>query len=310
MFYTLTFNPALDYILNLNDYHDGMVNRSINETILPGGKGINVSLVLSSFGIENIALGFKAGFTGEELERLLKERNIKTDLISLEKGNTRINVKLKTNKETEINAIGPVITSEDIKILFNKLDLLKENDYLILSGSVPKSLPTNIYCDIAEYISDKKINLIVDAEKDLLLNVLKFSPFLIKPNQHELEDMVGNRLNTKTEIAQAAVKLQKTGARNVFVSMAECGGIFAGESGEVFFSSAPTGVLVNSTGAGDSALAGFLAQYESEKDYKKAFLMGLAAGSASAFSMHLATHEDAFELYSRLSVNNIQQLEI
>lgn len=310
MFYTITFNPAIDYIMKVKNFNIGEINRSHEETLFPGGKGINISSVLSSFGIDNIAFGFKGGFTGEELERLLKERNVKTDFIKLKNGNTRINIKLKSHLETDINSNGPEINSEEIDMLFKKLTLLKENDYLILSGSIPGSLSKNIYYDIAEYISKKKVNLVVDAERELLTNILEFSPFIIKPNKKELEEIIGERLDTDMEIAQAALYLKEKGAKNVFVSLGERGGLFATQNNEVFLSPAPKGTLINSTGAGDSALAGFLAEYEKEKDLKKAFIMGIATGSACAFSLELGTYENALRIYSKMSKNTIIQMKI
>lgn len=310
MFYTVTFNPALDYIVKVPDFCEGRLNRVVSEYLFPGGKGINVSTVLSNFGADNIALGFKGGFTGEELERLLNEKNIKSDFIKLKNGNTRINIKLKGNVETEINSNGHEISSDEIEIFFKKLINLKENDYLILSGNVPKSVYNNIYCDIAEYISKKKINLVVDSEKELLTNVLKFSPFLIKPNKNELEEIIGYKLDNNEKIANAACQLQKMGAKNVFVTLGEYGGLFVTEKNEVLYSPSPKGTLVNSTGAGDSALAAFLAEYEKEKNFKRAFLMGVAAGSACAFSTGLATTEYTLKLFNEIPANEIIQMKI
>ena len=297
MYYTLTFNPALDYIVNVETFCEGNLSRTTEEMFLPGGKGINVSTVLSSFSIENTALGFVAGFTGIELERLLNAKNVKTDFIYLPEGNTRINVKIKSKTETEINANGPEIDKQALDKLFKKLDLLNDGDFLILSGSVPSTVPHTIYFDIAEYISSKKINLVIDAEKELLTSSLKHRPFLIKPNLYELEAFVEKKLSSKEEITDAAIHMQNMGARNVFVSMGGDGGIFVSEENEVFFSPAPSGIPVNSTGAGDSCVAGFLAQYDKEKNYRKAFLMGICCGSASAFSRYLTTREEAETLY-------------
>lgn len=306
MYYTLTLNPAIDYIINVETLSTGELNRTVNEKFLPGGKGINVSAVLSSFGVNNLALGFAAGFTGKELERMLYAQNIKSDFIYLTKGNTRINVKIKENNETEINADGPKIEKEDLKKLFKKLNILKNGDFLILSGSIPKSVSQSVYLDIAEYISCKKINLVIDAEKELLLPTLKYCPFLIKPNLYELEAIFEKKLLSKEEIVSAARKLQNQGAKNVFVSLGSGGGIFLSEEKEVFFSPAPCGKLINSTGAGDSAVAGFLAQYEKDKNYRNAFLMGICSGSASAFSENLATKEDAETLYRHHIVERLE----
>lgn len=308
MIYTLTFNPALDYIIEVSDYKEGMVNRTASEKLLPGGKGINVSIILSHLSTENTALGFVGGFTGNELETLLKKENVQTDFVQLKNGNTRINVKLKADYETEINATGPQISETELNMLYQKLNDLKDGDFLVLAGSIPSSLPDSVYCQIAQNLSEKKINLVIDAEKNLLKDVLKFNPFLIKPNHHELGDFFNERLESTEEIARAAKKLQNMGARNVFVSMAEKGGILACENNEIFFSVAPSGKVINSTGAGDSLLGGFLSEYISSKDYKKAFIKGLCAGSASAFSQNLATKDEIEKLYSFFSKNQIQKL--
>jgi len=308
MIYTLTFNPALDYIVKVSDYKEGMVNRTSSETLLPGGKGINVSMILSHLSTENIALGFVGGFTGTELETLLENEKVQTDFVRLTNGNTRINVKLKADCETEINAAGPKISKAELNMLYKKLNELKDDDFLVLAGSIPSSLPDSIYCQIAQNLSGKKINFVVDAEKNLLKDFLKFKPFLIKPNHHELGDFFNKKLESKEEIACAARKLQEMGARNVFVSMADKGGILACENNEVFFSVAPSGNVINSTGAGDSLLGGFLSEYISSKDYKKAFIMGLCAGSASAFSQNLATKDEIEKIHSFFSKNQIKNL--
>ena len=306
MYYTITLNPAIDYIINLEKLSAGELNRSVKEKLLPGGKGINVSVVLSSFGIENTAFGFTAGFTGRELEKMLFEQNIKSDFIYLTEGKTRINIKIKENNETEINTCGPNITEEDLKKLFEKLNIIKNGDFLILSGSIPKTVPQSIYLDIVEYISGKKINLVIDAEKEILLPTLKYNPFLIKPNLYELETIFEVKLSTKAEIVKAAQSLQNQGAKNVFISMGSDGGIFVSEEKDVFFSPAPYGKLINSTGAGDSAVAGFLAQYEKDKNFRNAFLMGICSGSASAFSENLATKEEAENLYRHHIVERLE----
>ena len=300
MYYTLTFNPAIDYIIRLKDFSKGNLNRTFDEKFLPGGKGINVSKVLSSFGVETVALGFVAGFTGIELEKMLEKINVKTDFIHIDSGYTRINVKIKSLLETEINASGPIIKEQDFQKLYNKLDKLQRDDFLILSGSVPKSIQSNAYCDIAEYISDKKVNIVVDAEKELLLNVLKYKPFLIKPNKNELEDILGEKFNTTRQILSGARKLQHMGAKNVFISMAGMGGVFLAENGQSLYCPAPQGEVINSTGAGDSALAAFLASYKTERNYESAFKTGICAGSAASFSEELATKYNTESLYKEL----------
>ncbi len=300
MIYTITFNPAIDYIVSVADYRGGAVNRSSSEKLLAGGKGINVSTVLMNLGHENTALGFLAGFTGDEINRILDEMGVKTDFIKLKDGYTRINVKLKCSEETEINGQGPSITNDALDELMKKLDALRDGDFLVLAGSIPSTLPDTIYCDIMARLSDKKLNIVVDATGDLLVNVLKYHPFLIKPNNHELGEIFGKVLKSDDEIIECAKALQKKGARNILVSMAGDGGIFVGENGEIIKSLPPQGKVVNSTGAGDSMVAGFIAGYLETGDYRTAFLMGLSAGSASAFSENLATGEEVRTIYGTI----------
>jgi 1-phosphofructokinase len=300
MIYTITFNPAIDYIVSVADYRGGAVNRSSSEKLLAGGKGINVSTVLMNLGHENTALGFLAGFTGDEINRILDEMGVKTDFIKLKDGYTRINVKLKCSEETEINGQGPSITNDALDELMKKLDALQDGDFLVLAGSIPSTLPDTIYCDIMARLSDKKLNIVVDATGDLLVNVLQYHPFLIKPNNHELGEIFGKVLKSDDEIIECAKALQKKGARNILVSMAGDGGIFVGENGEIIKSLPPQGKVVNSTGAGDSMVAGFIAGYLETGDYRTAFLMGLSAGSASAFSENLATGEEVRTIYGTI----------
>lgn len=296
MVYTITFNPALDYVVKTENLALGQVNRSNDEYLVAGGKGINVSIVLSELGIENTALGFLAGFTGIEIERILSEQEIRTDFIKLEKGNSRINVKIKAETETELNAKGPEINEKDIEKLFEKLEKVNENNFLVLSGSVPKGVDENIYCKIAEKV---KARLVVDAEKKLLHETLKFKPFLVKPNHIELGEMFDAVINTPDDAIKYAKKLIEMGAENVLVSMAEKGGVFVNKE-KSFYIEAPKGKVVNSTGAGDSAVAGFLAGYIETKDFEKAFKMGICAGSASTFSENLATKEEIIKLLTIL----------
>jgi 1-phosphofructokinase len=300
MIYTITFNPAIDYIVSVADYRGGAVNRSSSEKLLAGGKGINVSTVLMNLGHENTALGFLAGFTGDEIKRILDEMGVKTDFIELKDGYTRINVKLKCAEETEINGQGPAITNDALNELMNKLDALQDGDFLVLAGSIPSTLPDTVYCDIMARLSDKKLNIVVDATGELLVNVLKYHPFLIKPNNHELGEIFGKVLKSDEEIIKCAKALQEKGARNILVSMAGDGGIFIGENGEIIKSLPPQGKVVNSTGAGDSMVAGFIAGYLETGDYRTAFLMGLSAGSASAFSENLATGEEVRTIYNTI----------
>ena len=300
MIYTITFNPSLDYIVNCEDFRLGETNRTSKELIFPGGKGINVSIVLSNLGLDTTALGFLAGFTGEEIRRLIIEKGIRNEMIPIDNGFSRINVKLRSKQESELNGMGPVINEEAIRKLYKKLDKLSEEDILCLSGSIPSSMPATMYSDIMEYLKDRKIRIVVDATKDLLKNVLKYKPFLIKPNNHELGELFDVELSKRDEIEPYARKLQEMGARNVLVSMAGEGAVLLDENGKVYESAAPKGKLVNSVGAGDSMVAGFIYGYLKYQDYEKAFKYGLSAGSASAFKEELAELEDVEKLYRTL----------
>lgn len=294
MIYTVTFNPSLDYIVRLDAFHAGEINRVNYEQVLAGGKGINVSIVLKNLGLTSTALGFLAGFTGEEIKNQLRQFGVKNEFVQLEQGFSRINVKAKAEKETEINGQGPDISEAKRGELFDRLDRLQQGDTLVLAGSIPKTLPDNIYEKIMARLDNRGIRIVVDAEKNLLLNVLKYHPFLIKPNNHELGDMFGLTLTTDAEIITCARKLQEKGARNVLISMAGDGAILLTADGRSFRCAAPKGKLVNSVGAGDSMVAGFLAGYtESGGDFEHAFHMGVATGSASAFSKNLATRAEA-----------------
>ena len=300
MIYTITFNPALDYIMVVPSCRNGEVNRTESEKIMAGGKGINVSIVLNNMGVENTALGFISGFTGGAIENILADMNCKTDFIKLDNGFSRINVKIKSDTETEINGQGPDISDGAVKKLYEKLDSLNDGDTLVLAGSIPSSLSDSIYCEIMDYLKDKKLNIVVDATKDLLVNVLKFKPFLVKPNNHEIGEIFGVELKTRSEVVPYAKKMQEMGAKNVLVSMAGEGAVFVGENGEVYESEAPKGKLVNSTGAGDSMVAGFLAGYMEKQDFMYALKMGLSAGSASAFSENLATKEEILNVFKTI----------
>jgi len=264
--------------------------------MLPGGKGINVSIVLKNLGIESTALGFVAGFTGDEIEKQVKGLGCNSNFIHIEQGNSRINIKLKSKEETDINGIGPVIEAKHMDKLFEQLDQLKEEDILVLAGSIPNGVSSSIYYEIMEHLQEKKVRVVVDATKDLLVNVLAKHPFLIKPNNHELGEIFGIELKDNEEIIHYAKKLQEKGARNVLISMAGDGAIFISEDGDVIESKAPKGKVVNSVGAGDSMVAGFLAGYLEQGKYEHAFKMGVATGSASAFSKQLATKEEVLAL--------------
>lgn len=301
MIYTVTFNPSLDYIVSMNSFEMGMTNRTTGEQMFPGGKGINVSIVLSNLGIENTALGFTAGFTGEQIEREVQKMGLLTDFIHIDEGISRINVKLKDYDGTEINGMGPEIKQVHVDELFGKLDRLKAGDVLILAGSIPKSLPDSIYSDILERLQGKGVLFVVDATKDLLLNVLQYKPFLIKPNNHELGEIFDVTLETREEVVPYAKKLQEKGAGNVLVSMAGQGAVLVDEKGAVHMLAAPKGRLVNAVGAGDSMVAGFVAGWTEKKDYDHAFRMGISAGSASAFSELLATRQEIEQIYAGLA---------
>ena len=300
MINTITLNPSLDYIVKVDDFKVGHVNRTSKEDIYPGGKGINVSIVLKNLGVKNRSLGFTAGFTGEEIEKLVANHGVDNEFIRLEKGMSRINVKLKSKEESEINGMGPDISKNDIEKLYEKLEALKAGDFVVLAGSIPNTLPDDIYETIMKDFKDKEINFVVDATKDLLLNVLKYKPFLIKPNHHELGEMFNVKLNSKDEIITYAKKLQEIGARNVIISMAGDGAILIEENGEITISDTPKGTLVNSVGAGDSMVGGFLAGIAENKNIKEAFKIGVATGSASAFSEGLATRDKVEELLKQL----------
>lgn len=296
MIYTVTFNPSLDYIVNVDNFKTGVVNRITKEIIFPGGKGINVSMVLQNLGLETTALGFMAGFTGKEIVRLLDIRGVKSDFINVKEGNSRINLKMRSDEETEINGQGPKITEENIKELYTQLDKLQKGDILVLAGSIPDTLPQSMYMDIMKYLDGKGINIVVDATRKLLMNVLPYGPFLIKPNNHELGEIFGVTLTDKDEIITYAKKLQEQGARNVLISMAGDGAVLVAENGEVYKAESPVGKLVNSVGAGDSMVAGFITGFLETGSYKEALRKGLCTGSASAFSEELATKQEVEEL--------------
>ncbi len=288
MIYTVTFNPAIDYVVHFEHLRPGEINRNESEEFQFGGKGINVSNVLRTLGFDTVALGFVAGFIGEGFEKGLAEMGLKTDLIHVKEGMTRINVKVKAAEETEINGIGPIITEADMDKLYEKLDAIGPEDVLVLSGSIPKCLPGDTYERIMARLDGRGIPIAVDATKDLLVNVLKYHPFLIKPNNHELGEIFGKVLKTDEEIADCARKLQEMGGRNILVSMAGAGALLLDEKGEVHRIGCPKGKVLNSVGAGDSMVAGFLAGWLDKGDYDYALKLGTATGSATAFSLGLA----------------------
>ena len=305
MIYTITFNPALDYITQVENFKIGEINRTKTETILPGGKGLNVSIVLKNLGIENTALGFVAGFTGEELIRKIESQGVKTDFVKVEKGITRINIKISSMnenmiEETALNGMGPQITNDDTKTLMEKIQNMTAEDIVILSGSIPQNISTDIYDKICKSLSEKEITFIVDSTQELLMSVLKYNPFLIKPNKEELEETLNCKISTKEDIVNAAKELKKMGAQNVLVSLGNDGALLLTEENETYYSKAPKGEVVNTVGSGDSMVAGFIAGYYQTQDYEYALKTGVAAGSASAFSIRLATKEDVNILLKQL----------
>ena len=301
MICTVTFNPSLDYIVDVKDFKLGLTNRTSSEKLLPGGKGINVSIVLRNLGIPSTALGFTAGFTGDEIIRRLQEMGVDSEFIPVENGISRINLKLKSIDGTEINGAGPEIAPEKVEELIKKLDRLGEGDVLVLAGSIPASMPDNMYEKIMERLSGRGVATVVDATGKLLVKVLKYHPFLVKPNHHELGEIFGVRIYTGEEAIPYGKKLQEMGARNVLISMAGEGAVLITENGEVYQKPAPQGRLVNAVGAGDSMVAGFMAGWMERQDYRHAFYMGLAAGSASAFSENLATRDETAEIYRQVA---------
>lgn len=299
MIYTVTFNPAIDYVVRTGEMKVGVVNRTESEEIYFGGKGLNVSIILNELGIKSEALGFVAGFTGEAIENGMAKDGIKTDFVHLNNGFSRINVKIQSSFETEINGQGPEISEENIEELFKKLNKIQDGDTIVLAGSIPASLPSDIYERILEYLKNKKIRAIVDATGDLLMNVLKYKPFLIKPNNFELEDIFGVELKTAEDVSEYALKLKEMGAVNVLVSMAGDGAILADENGKIHACGVCSGTVKNSVGAGDSMVAGFIAGCE-KKSYEYALKLGTAAGGATAFSDGLAKKDLIYSLLEQL----------
>lgn len=292
MIYTITFNPALDYISQVENFEIGKINRTKTEKILPGGKGLNVSTVLKNLGLGNTALGFIAGFTGEELKRKIEEHGIETDFVKVKNGITRINVKISSNEETALNGNGPEISEDELQQLLEKIDKIKKGDIVILAGNVPKCIKNNIYEIICFKLEKNGVTFIVDSTRELLINVLKYKPFLIKPNKDELQETFNVKINTNEEIIEYAKKLQEMGAQNVLISLGGEGAILITKEGKEYYKQAPKGQVVNTVGAGDSMVAGFIAGYLESGDYEQALKMGIATGSASTFSMNLATKEE------------------
>lgn len=313
MIYTITFNPALDYTVQVEEFEIGKINRTKSENILAGGKGLNVSIILKRLGIENTALSFIAGFTGKELERKIKQYNIKTDFIEINNGYTRINVKISSLKknsliqerETALNGNGPEITQEDIDELLEKIKKINSEDIVILSGNVPKCINEDIYEIICKELNEKNVKFVVDASQKLLMNCLKYKPFFIKPNKDELEETFNTKIKTKKEIIIYAKKLQEKCAQNVLISLGGDGAILLTEKNEVYYSNTPKGQVINTVGAGDSMVAGFVAGYLKKKDYKEALKLGIASGSATAFSAGLAMNEEINGLLKQITIEKI-----
>lgn len=292
MIYTVTFNPALDYVMTVNNLHTGEINRADSEQMNYGGKGINVSAILSRLKMENKALGFIAGFSGDKLTDMLNADGIDNDFVKLNNGFTRINVKIKSDNETDINANGPDIQKEDLTKLFEKLDALKQGDYLVLAGSIPKSLPDNIYENILERLQNRNIKFVIDATGDLLLNVLPYKPFLIKPNHHELGELFDVKIKEYDDIVKYSKLLQEKGAENVLISWGKKGAVLLDSQGNTYRIGNVPGKIVSSVGCGDSMVAGFVAGYIEKNDYAYALKLGAACGNATAFSQSLATKEE------------------
>lgn len=301
MIYTVTFNPSLDYIVSVDDFQVGRTNRTTSELILPGGKGINVSTVLWNLGIESTALGFVAGFTGDVIEREVRKLGVRSGFIHLEDGISRINLKLRNIEGTEINGQGPAIGEAQVERLMGQLNELEQGDVLVLAGSIPSTMPDDMYRRIMAMLSGRGVLTVVDATKELLLPVLEYHPFLIKPNNHELGEIFDTELRTREEVIPYGHRLRELGARNVLISMAGEGAVLVAEDGSVYNAPAPKGTYVNGVGAGDSMVAGFLAGWLQKQQYGHAFYMGMAAGSASAYSEQLATRAEVTEVYEQLT---------
>lgn len=303
MIYTLTLNPSIDYIVNVNDLKLGEVNRSFSEIKFPGGKGINVSRILSEVGIENTALGYIGGFTGAFIEESLKELNIKTEFIKVNE-DSRINVKIKSEIESEINGEGPKISEEKLKELYSKLNKLESGDYLILAGSIQKSLPKDLYLDIQDMLKEKNVCVVVDTSGEALLEAIKRKPFLIKPNDKEIEEIFKVKLNGTEDVIKYGKKLYELGAQNVIISRGGEGAILICADG-VFKGNAPKGQVKNSVGAGDSLVGGFVGTFSTTKDILRSFKYGIATGSASAFSLDLCTKKDIESLLGEIDIEKV-----
>lgn len=292
MIYTLTCNPSVDYVVQMAEFCPGMVNRAQGEQTFSGGKGINVTVILKNLGIPNRALGFLAGFTGDFIEQDLREQGCQTEFVRLAKGFSRINVKIKGQEESEINGGGPAVDQAAMEALFEKINGLQKGDMLIISGSIPPSLPKDLYEKILGLLDERGVYGVIDTAGEALMKTLRYEPFLIKPNRQELEELAQSRLFTREEIVAQGKRLQEMGAQNVLISMAAEGAVLLTSDGKVFFGEAPRGTVRNSVGAGDSMVGGFVAGWLKTGSYQAALQWGIAAGSASAFCEGLATGEE------------------
>ncbi|EKU48565.1 1-phosphofructokinase [Staphylococcus massiliensis] len=301
MIYTITFNPSVDYVMETSDFKEGSLNRSQNTYKFAGGKGINVSRILNSLGVKSVAYGFIGGFTGSFIKKVLKEEGISTNFVELEQ-DSRINVKLKGIKETEINASGPFVSNEDFKALCDEINQINKGDIVIVSGSVPPSLSKNVYSDIAKIVKNKCANLVVDAEKDLLLSTLEYQPLLIKPNLNELEEIFNTSISTEEEVIKYGRKLIEKGARSIIVSLGADGAIYL-DNDYILKATVPKGSVVNTIGAGDSTVAGMIAGIANKKGIKTSFKLAIASGSATAFSKDLATGTKIESLINDININ-------
>ena len=300
MIYTLTLNPSIDYVVHLDSFISGITNRTTSEEYYIGGKGINVSCILSELSVENTALGFTAGFTGEAIEKGLKEKGIRSDFIRLKEGISRINIKVKADKESEINCQGPHITDEEFDRLLAKIDMISDGDTIVLAGSIPKTVSDDAYEIILRRLKEKNVRIVVDATKKLLLNCLSYKPFLIKPNRQELSEIFGREVNDEKDTAECAGELMKQGARNVIVSLGGEGAVLFAEDGKTYHCGVVKEKVLNTVGSGDSMVAGFIAGYEKSGDYAYALRLGAACGNATAFSDGLAAKEKISEIFERL----------
>lgn len=299
MIYTITLNPSIDYIVHLDKLVDGITNRTTTEEYYFGGKGINVSFVLAELDLDSTALGFTAGFTGEAIESGVKEKGIKSDFIKLRDGISRINIKIKAGEETEINAQGPNIAPDELESLMSKLDCIQDGDTLILAGSIPNTLPDDTYENMLERLKDKNVRIVVDATKKLLVNSLKYNPFLIKPNRQELSEIFDVEVKSEEDTIKYAKELQKLGAKNVLISLGGEGAMLVDENGDVHKAGVLKEKVINTVGSGDSMVAGFVAGYEKEKSYPYALKLGSVCGNATAFLPGLATKEKINELLKK-----------